>query len=277
MKLTTLLLATAAVLPATHVAADEHSGIALFAQTVNEHSIISEGYTNSADALAANSQSSPTATSTNRSTLSGPHPEIWVSDLNTALFNDADRDGYFAGFSITLDVDISRQSADVFANIYLSTDGASPQLFHTTNVFSVFEQESFDRYTVSMDLTDNISAGHYDLLIDVVNAYSSEIEDSVSYRTHSNLANLPLESQNHQLNQSFNDPYYGDPYYDPYYDNNVVTTFTISSSSGTSFTSSANSGSGFGVSASVTEFRGSAGWATLLVLAVARAFRAKRR
>jgi len=116
MKLTTLLLATAAVLPATHVAADEHSGIALFAQTVNENSIISEGYTNPADALAANSQSSPTATSTNRSILSGPHPEIWVSDLNTALFNDADRDGYFAGFSITLDVDISRQSADVFAN-----------------------------------------------------------------------------------------------------------------------------------------------------------------
>jgi len=266
MKHVNLLLVAAALWPVSYASADSNSGVALFAQTIAENGRISEGYANPEEtlALSAPGQFPSAERDTSRSLLTGPAPSVWVSDVQTVLFNDADNDGYFAGFSVTLDADVERDSVELFANIYLQTRGSRPELFHTTNVFSVYEQESADSYRVDVELSDNFSAGDYDLIIDVINAFDGKIEDTVSHRTHNNLSRLPLESHDYQYNQSFNDPYN-----DPFYDNTVVTTFSLNVGSGTTFQGSNFSGSsvGFGLAANLTDVRrGGAGWVMLLLL-----------
>jgi len=256
----------------------------LFTQSVLDNSRISEGYDNPEEALNQSAAiKTPELTNTQRAaTRHGLHSEVWVSDVSTVLYDDTDHDGYFSGFSVSLDVDVTEDSAAVYADIYLQSSGSVPELFHTTNVFSVYEQESFDRYRVDVNLTDNIHAGDYDLLIEVVNAHSLEIEDTVSYLTHSNLSHLPLEASSFSHEHGFNDTY-NDPYYDSSYEHNhsntVVSTFSVGLSSGSIFHAgnASSSGVGFGVSASVTEFHGGAGWGILLLLAAAGVVRKSSR
>lgn len=276
-----LLLASAALLPLASYASDSNFGTPLFAQTHTDNSSFSEGYANP-EAMLNNSLTSNgvdieagNASTNNRSGNNRPlqsNNEIYVSDVSTVLFNDADQDGYYAGFSVTLDVDVSWDSADVFANIFLQSNGSSPEFLHSTNVFTVFGQESFDRYRVDVDLTDNFFADEYDIIIDVVDAYSTLVVDTVSHRTHNNLSRLPLESNSNQIVRPFFDDGYNGGFSGS---SNIVTTFTVDVSSGSSFYGSNQgfSGVGFGVSARVTEFRGGAGWLILLALAGVGVFR----
>ncbi len=276
-----LFLASAALLPLSSQAANSSSAVPLFTQTVDDNRRISEGYANFSDAaipeISARNSSQTTPRNIPRSGALGLS-DIWVSDISTVLFNDSDHDGYFAGFSVTLDVDVSQHSAEVYANFYLQSRAEGPNFLHSTNVFRIYEQDSIDRYRVDVDLTDSFFAGEYDLIIDVIDAQSTQVADTVSHRTHSNLGGLPLESNNYQFDDHFVDnDYYSDDYYDDNYGSNLVTTFSVNLSSGSSFNGNQQgfSSVGFGVNATVTEFRGSTGVIGLLILAAAGSIRAR--
>lgn len=270
-----LLLAAVTLLPIPYAAADSSFGLPLFSQTVAQNSRISEGYAKPEEKLNQSIDGNLTSRHhTPNAHLSEHMAEIWVSDITTVLFNDADNDGYYAGFSLTLDADVAWDSADIYANIYLQSSGSRAELFHTTNVFNIIEQHSADRYRVDVELDENFHAGDYDLIVDVLNAYDAEIEDTVSHRTHNNLSRLPLESHHDQ--QYHND---NDYYDDSYYADSVVTTFTLDVSSGSTFHGNHHSGSsvGFGFSTSVSDYRGAGGWGMLLLLATACLYRTTER
>jgi len=156
---------------------------------------VSEGYAQPIELWRDDSQQKATS-------RSRPHyyddPEIWVADLETLLYNDADQDGYYTSFRLLLDVDVDWDIVDVYAKIYLQPDGADEQLFYTTEVFTLFNTSSTDRYRVDVDLYENYAPDDYDLIIDIVNAHTGKVVDSVSDITHRNLDDLPLESGEYQ-------------------------------------------------------------------------------
>ena len=220
--------------------------------------------------------------------------EIWVADVGVQLFNDSDIDGYFAGFRITLDVDIEREWADVYAEIYVQPAGTSARLLHATNVFSIFNRASSDVYQVELDLTDNFLADDYNVLIDIVNANTARVVDTVSSATHANLEGLPLESVDFQANLDGPSDPLGSPVRpfnndDGYYDDEYFLTYSLSAGFGgyydyygygvgfSSFSGSAFSGSSFGVSLTSSGVGGSTGWLTIFILGLAAAVRKRRR
>ncbi len=273
-----LSLSLAAGLFATSAAADNSSRtMPLLMQTVGEDNAIAEGYANPVETWIEH------VVPLSRQSNKRHHfhePEIWVADIGTLLFNDSDDDGYFAGFSVSIDVDVSWDSADVFAKFYLQPDGVEPNLLHSTNVFTIYEQAISDRYRVDVDLLGNYPAGDYNLIIDVVDASTGRVVDSVSHLTHRNLEDLPLESadfQPHAPHLPMNEQEHGDDFddeddygddhgdhghdhddhdYDPDHDLD----FEIE----------------YGLSASVTEYGGASGYALLLAMVAALGLRARR-
>lgn len=187
--------------------------------------------------------------------------EIWVADISTYLNDDSDHDGYFAGFTVSMDIDVEYDYADVFAEIYLQPYNAAPQLLYVTQVFSIYERASADRYDVDVGLLDNTPAGEYNLLIDVVDAYSGRVVDTVSNFTHYNLMNLPLESSDYQ-----------NPYDDDF---GVQTSLGVQILGGSSPNNGIQTGIGFefGFSTTSNAHGGSTSWLALFGLALVAGLR----
>jgi len=257
-------------LTATSAFADESKSdrIALFAQTVNDSNTVSEGYAAPLEKWLEQVQPN-TRSKTTRHHYD--QAEIWVADVGTLLFSDTDDDGYFSGFSLSLDVDVEWDTAEVFAKIYLQPDNADSSLLHTTNVFTIYERAATDRYRVEVELLDNYPAGNYDLIVDVVNASTGRVADSVSYATHLNLDDLPLESADYQPAEPIHhepveptEPHphgdgngHGHTHDDDYHDDDH------------------HDHDGFGIS--VHEYGGSTGSVMLLLLAAAAGLRSRRK
>lgn len=196
--------------------------------------------------------------------------EIWVADVDVHVYNDSDVDGFFSGFSVNLDVDVEWHSADVFATFYLKTPNTEPQLLHSTLVFSIFERLVTDQYQVDVELVDNYPANDYDLIIDIVDAQSLSVVDTISFNTHRNLAGLPLESANYQLV----------PVHDPHQPDHGYTSTYIEYETAISFPLTVHHNAyhsvDFGVSARVVEYRGATGVGSLVGLLLVMMMRRRR-
>lgn len=216
--------------------------------------IVAEGYVKPMESWEAQP---PLSLSQTRTGLYNQPPEIWVADISTHLIDDSDGDGYFAAFQVSMDIDVDWEWAEVYADIYLQPRGAAPRLLHTTQVFSIFERNSSDRYQVDVQLFDNTPTDGYDLIIDVVEVSSGFLVDSVSNYTHYNLANLPLESQDYQ------------------YDIQYETNFGVQVSGGNGFYDDV--GISYGFSVQSVGHGGATGWLGLLGLAIAALTRLRRR
>jgi len=109
----------------------------VLAKTLGVNSSVHEGY------AAPVEQWIEGADTLRRNSLKTRHhddPEIWVADLSTLLYSDTDDDGYFAGFSLSIDVDVQWDTADVYAELYLQRSGAEPSFLHSTNVFTIYDR-----------------------------------------------------------------------------------------------------------------------------------------
>jgi len=201
VKFTTTLCALSAVFLATTgvntaTAAEEKEQVMpILTQTLTDNNVFSEGYATPLQQWIEQADNKRRSLPLSQH---GGNAEIWVADVGALLFSDTDHDGYFAGFSVSLDVDVEWGFADVYAKIYLQPNGDELRFLHATNVFTVYEREASDRYRVDIDLIDNYPAGDYDVIIDLVDASNNHLVDSVSYLTHRNLDNLPLESADYQ-------------------------------------------------------------------------------
>jgi len=120
-------------------------------------------------------------------------------DAWTSLDFDADGDGYFSDFSVGFDADFLDGSADVFAEVYLSRAGGAWALVHTSEVFSIYSNDSDDAYEVLISLNRNFATAEYDVLIDLYEAGYAGTVATVTPQQDADLYALPLEDYEHEL------------------------------------------------------------------------------
>jgi len=128
--------------------------------------------------------------------------DVWVDDVGTSLFSDNDHDGYFGGFSLSFDVDTSYGSQDIYATIFLQRNNQTPVVLLTTKTFRIYGRSGADVYTVEAQLVDRYQAGEYHVQIDIHDAHSGRVLDSVDDQIFRNLRNLPLEAEPYHDNST---------------------------------------------------------------------------
>ncbi len=163
-------------------------------QTNSNELRISEGYTATVEEWAAARAEEETQGHTIHFNHSR-HGHVWVDDVGTSLFSDNDHDGYFGGFSLSFDVDTSYNSQDIYASIFLQRGDQSPVLLLTTKTFRIYGRSGSDVYRVEAQLVDRYRAGEYQVRIDIHDADSGRVLDTVDDQTFRNLRNLPLEAE----------------------------------------------------------------------------------
>ena len=141
------------------------------------------------------------------------NPEIWIADIGTLLYRDDDQDGYFSGFSLTIDADTYYQQAEIYVSIDVKRSFGERERLHTSANFTIYGDNVSDEYRIDIDLLANYQADDYDLYIDLHDAYNHQVLDSVSSADFSNLYRLPLESEN--LDQYYEIEHEADPVHQP--------------------------------------------------------------
>lgn len=91
--------------------------------------------------------------------------EIYNADVQ--LLSDLDFDGYHHALNVNFDIDVSNQSATVYAKLFLSRDGGPWSHYNTTDLFNIYGDDTADEYEVETELFEGYSPGYYDLLIEV--------------------------------------------------------------------------------------------------------------
>lgn len=121
--------------------------------------------------------------------------DIWITDIGTLLYIDDDQDGYFSGFSLTIDADTDYSHADVYATIDVRRSQGERERLHTTGSFSIYGNSLTDEYRIDIELVRNYPIGDYDLFVNLVDANDHAVLDTVGANDISNLSRLPLESE----------------------------------------------------------------------------------
>lgn len=154
---------------------------------------IKEGHTNPAHMIGADAGSDAAHLAPRHILLFGS--DFWISDIGTLLYRDADRDGYFSKFSLTIDADTHYSHAEVYAAIDMQLPQGTRERLHTTGTFNLYGNSLTDEYRIDIELIQNYPIGHYDLFVNLVDAYDHSVLDTVDASEFSNLAGLPLESE----------------------------------------------------------------------------------
>jgi hypothetical protein len=137
------------------------------------------------------------------SAYQGVYPEDFsIYDAFSYLLDDIDGDGYYQSFSIVFDADYhpifladaSTGQANVYAYLYLSQNGGPWQLFHSTDIFSIYSDTADDEFEVFTTLEQGFSTDNFDVLIDLYYAGSDQLVASYSSDDNNALYALPLES-----------------------------------------------------------------------------------
>lgn len=90
---------------------------------------------------------------------------IYEGDVD--LLSDLDGDGFHHRLNVSFDVDVDYDGATVYAKLFLSREGGPWVQYHTTDLFSIFEDDASDTYEVTTELVDGYFTGYYSVLIEV--------------------------------------------------------------------------------------------------------------
>jgi hypothetical protein len=91
--------------------------------------------------------------------------EIYDADVQT--ISDFDGDGYYHAINVYFDVDVSYDSATVYAKLYLSREGEPWSQYFTTDLFSIHIDDIGDAYEVETELLEGYEPGYYAVLIEI--------------------------------------------------------------------------------------------------------------
>ncbi len=120
-------------------------------------------------------------------------------NINSVLYGDDDHNGFYTGFDLSFDLDVEYGSPFVYAEIWIRSESGYYELLHTTEVFRIDGQNSYDEYVVSTELISAYPSDYYDLLIELYDIDYSTLEPVTSAGSsyYSSLSALPLESRRH--------------------------------------------------------------------------------
>jgi hypothetical protein len=120
-------------------------------------------------------------------------PDHYIYDADVALFDDFDSDGFFHFISVRIDADSIRDSAWVYAELYLSADGTNWELYHSTDDFWIGGATADDEFYVETELVTGYPTGYYDLLIELYDADLGTYSDEFGPNQSDGMSLLALE------------------------------------------------------------------------------------
>ena len=96
------------------------------------------------------------------------HDQLFeIYDANVQTISDFDGDGYHHAINVYFDVDVSYDSATVYAKLYLSREGGPWSQYFTTDLFSIHIDDVGDAYEVQTELLEGYDPGYYSVLVEV--------------------------------------------------------------------------------------------------------------
>lgn len=122
--------------------------------------------------------------------------DFWFYLADVELYADDDRDGFYSGIDLLIDVDTYYSVADIYAVAYLSYEGGPWEEYAATEDFTIFGSSGSDDYVVVTDLVSGYPRGQYDLLVEIFDARDDAFLASIGPDETSELAFLPLEDMN---------------------------------------------------------------------------------
>lgn len=122
--------------------------------------------------------------------------DFWFYLADVELYADDDRDGYFSGIDLLIDVDTYFSVAEIYAVAYLSFEGGPWEEYAVTENFTIFGSSGTDDYVIVTDLVAGYPRGDYDLLVEVFDARDDTFLAFIGPDESSELALLPLEDMN---------------------------------------------------------------------------------
>jgi len=129
-------------------------------------------------------------------------PNFWIYDVDVELFSDADRDGYYWGIDLMFDADTYYDVAEVYAVLYLSYEYGPWNEYATTEDITLFGSSAVDDYVVESELVSGYPTGHYDILVELYDAWDGTFLASIGPEDTSELSLLPLEDSSRDATSS---------------------------------------------------------------------------
>lgn len=125
---------------------------------------------------------------------------LYFYDASVYLYEDYDADGYYTKLSVNFDVDAYYdEHYDVYAELFIRKNGESEWThYYTTNVFSIYGDNSSDDYTVTTKLNSGFPPGRYEVLIDLFEYGYSGVVDTFTEYDDPDLGWLPLEDKTYE-------------------------------------------------------------------------------
>ena len=117
--------------------------------------------------------------------------EIYEADVR--LYSDLDGDGYHHAINVFFDVDVSVDSATVYARLYLSREGEPWKPYFTTDLFEIHGDDPGDAYEVETELLEGYVPGYYAVLIEVYSLDHAYMVSSAVLDYHSLGRDLMIE------------------------------------------------------------------------------------
>jgi len=126
------------------------------------------------------------------------HHSFSIYNAESYLLDDYDGDGYYQTFSVVFDADLhsiyADDSAEVYADMYLSKNGGPWIYYYTTESFVIEGDSELDEYEVITTLHQGYDTDTYDVLIDLYELGYEDLVASYSSDDNNALYALPLES-----------------------------------------------------------------------------------
>ncbi len=120
--------------------------------------------------------------------------EIYSADVD--LLADYDGDGYHHALNVSFDVDVSYDSATVYAKLYLSREGGPWVQYFTTDLFGIHLDDIEDTYEVETELVDGYTPGYYAVLVEIYSLDHAYLVASEVLDYHYLGRDLALEDRN---------------------------------------------------------------------------------
>jgi hypothetical protein len=129
------------------------------------------------------------------------------------LLADLDGDGFHHAINVFFDVDVSVDSARVYAKLYLSREGAPWSQYFTTDLFTIHGDDFSDAYEVETELMEGYAPGYYAVLVEIYSLDHAFMVASAVLDHHSLGKDVMIEDLNRDA------PYSGSSgeYYEEFY------------------------------------------------------------
>ncbi len=96
------------------------------------------------------------------------HDQLFeIYEVDMQLLSDLDGDGFHHALNVFFDVDVSVDSATVYAKLYLSREGEPWIQYFTTDLFTIHVDDLSDAYEVETELMEGYVPGYYSVLIEI--------------------------------------------------------------------------------------------------------------